>query len=113
MAIALGLQCINQDAPRLTTCCASLEANPPVTDTTTPICSPKNIRATCCISSWRLLAGCGGSQPFPRVDFPKQPGNYLQFYTQFGHPVVEFVQVGQRGEAHSVQSDIWHGKVSA
>lgn len=57
------------------------------------------------------LAGCGGSEPLPRVEFPTQPGNYLQFYTQHGHPMVEFVQVDQRGEVHSVQSGSWLGKV--
>ncbi|SIQ98472.1 hypothetical protein [Aquipseudomonas alcaligenes] len=58
-----------------------------------------------------VLGGCGGSEPFPRVDFPEQPGNYVQFYTQSGHPVVEFVQVDQRGEARSVQTGSWQGKV--
>ncbi|ARG90352.1 hypothetical protein AAIH49_21685 [Pseudomonas aeruginosa] len=69
------------------------------------------MRSLLTILAVAVLAGCGGSEPFPRVDFPMQPGNYLQFYTQSGHPVVEFVQVDQRREAHSVQSGSWHGKV--
>lgn len=58
-----------------------------------------------------VLAGCGGSEPFPRTDFPQQPGNYLQFFTESGHPMVEFVQVDASGESRAASSGVWNGQV--
>jgi hypothetical protein len=58
-----------------------------------------------------LLAGCGESGPFPRVDFPEAPGHYVQFYQGAGAKVyAEFSSVDAAGAAHTLVSGLWHGR---
>lgn len=58
-----------------------------------------------------LLAGCGESNPFPRVDFPGAPGHYVQFYQGAGARVyAEFARVDAAGQAHTLASGLWHGR---
>lgn len=58
-----------------------------------------------------LLAGCGESKPFPRVDFPVASGHYVQFYQGAGAKVyAEFSRVDKAGQAQSLVSGLWHGR---
>lgn len=58
------------------------------------------------------LAGCGGSNnPYPRVEFPKSAGNYIQFYRDGGVTVAELAKVDSGGTVQSITSARWHGKV--
>ncbi|MDX1366881.1 hypothetical protein [Pseudomonas sp.] len=58
------------------------------------------------------LAGCGGSNnPYPRVEFPKSAGNYIQFYRDGGVTVEELAKVDSGGTVQSITSARWYGKV--
>lgn len=58
------------------------------------------------------LAGCGADNPFPRVEFPATPGNYVQFYSGSAGTVAELAQVMASGEVVAIATSTWHGKVS-
>ena len=58
------------------------------------------------------LSGCGSDNPFPRVDFPSTPGNYVQFYYGSGGTVAELAQVSPSGQVVTIATANWHGRVS-
>lgn len=58
------------------------------------------------------LSGCGSDNPFPRVDFPSTPGNYVQFYYGSGGTVAELAQVSPSGQVVAIATANWHGRVS-
>ncbi|HRL95501.1 MAG TPA: hypothetical protein PK873_18370 [Pseudomonas sp.] len=58
------------------------------------------------------LSGCGSDNPFPRVDFPSAPGNYVQFYYGSGGTIAELAQVSPSGQVVAITTSNWHGRVS-
>ena len=58
------------------------------------------------------LSGCGSDNPYPRVDFPSTPGNYVQFYYGSGGTVAELAQVSPSGQVVTIATANWHGRVS-
>lgn len=58
------------------------------------------------------LSGCGSDNPFPRVDFPSTPGNYVQFYYGVGGTIAELAQVSPTGQTVTIATSNWHGGVS-
>lgn len=56
------------------------------------------------------LVGCGAADnPFPRVEYPSTPGNFVQFYLDGGAVVAEIAKVDVRGVAVTLKSSGWHG----
>ncbi|WP_152993945.1 hypothetical protein [Pseudomonas aeruginosa] len=57
------------------------------------------------------LTGCSEPNPYPRVDYPSNAGNFIQFYLDGVTPFVELAKVDASGTAVTLKSSAWHGRV--